>query len=736
MEGSHTHTLASKTCITSAYTTVTGCSVIKSVTTVTTTRTSSTREGHPTCGPELCGSNACLAKKQNLTQLPPRDIERRGNPDEGLWPDPEEYPQGYIDFMPAQILDIRSPRNAGPDDYSPKLVRNVPIDAPEEEQYAVTHNWITFKHKVEALAVEGLAGCLSIVIISSRGAWASHFYENTLADEELFDEAMEEWRSGRDEDDPMFEFAPYGLDQLKNNPDLGDLGIMFGDDRDPDENLDVLAFVIAPRPRPSYWDANGNLIPDALLQHPAINLNTFAYPQRNRRIATELLSIFGRGRINMLLPNYAPITLIYSEWDAWRKGYVPSDEYNSLLKDTECKSHRGKVLIQYQPAKTCSDVARWRLFVDNFGLYSERSWPARSDQVFRPPTTAEPEEQAPVRRQACPRPIKNETVSANPKKPASPQSSPSVGHESLAATNIQVGAGSGTKVLPTTFLFPNGTMNPNTSTNMTTGTATSAGSGAPLLPTTLLTPNRTMKPTLSTMMTTDMTTKVTTMTSSIGNSSTTALSSSSLFSSSSLTSPTTVPIFTTIWLDPRPTVTLEPIEIITAIPNPHDTISWKKTTLPDLPSTTSEPAPPPMTSTKAPPPLPPQPSVAVNIYYKETIGAGMEAIGMGEMWVMFPTKLDRVLNLCEADMVGWKPTFFNTRTWPPSFSAKKDIHGRQDCKYIGNGDGEKTFGRFTCKGVPEFDCIKDRQFGQAIDCEKELDQITFKPRVRCLFPAN
>ncbi|WYZ36009.1 hypothetical protein EsH8_X_000656 [Colletotrichum jinshuiense] len=228
------------------------------------------------------------------------------------------------------------------DDYSPKLVRNVPIDAPEEEQYAVTHNWITFKHKVEALAVEGLAGCLSIVIISSRGAWASHFYENTLADEELFDEAMEEWRSGRDEDDPMFEFAPYGLDQLKNNPDLGDLGIMFGDDRDPDENLDVLAFVIAPRPRPSYWDANGNLIPDALLQHPAINLNTFAYPQRNRRIATELLSIFGRGRINMLLPNYAPITLIYSEWDAWRKGYVPSDEYNSLLKDTECKSHRGK----------------------------------------------------------------------------------------------------------------------------------------------------------------------------------------------------------------------------------------------------------------------------------------------------------------------------------------------------------------------------------------------------------
>lgn len=78
--------------MTSAYTTVTGCSATPAATTVTTTSTTTLSYTEPSCEPETCGTEACSARiKAALAKPPSKGLDRRGIPAYGDWPDPSDY---------------------------------------------------------------------------------------------------------------------------------------------------------------------------------------------------------------------------------------------------------------------------------------------------------------------------------------------------------------------------------------------------------------------------------------------------------------------------------------------------------------------------------------------------------------------------------------------------------------------------------------------------------------------
>ncbi|KAF6809736.1 hypothetical protein CMUS01_13626 [Colletotrichum musicola] len=108
---------------------------------------------------------------------------------------------------------------------------------------------------------------------------------------------------------------------------------------------------------------------------------------------------------------------------------------------------------------------------------------------------------------------------------------------------------------------------------------------------------------------------------------------------------------------------------------------------------------------------------------------------------MLPRKLDNMYHIvCRVTPVSSvlatvkEPTRSPRR--PPSFSAVADIWGRNNCKYT-SGKAEGDPGKFSCDGVPEFDCFADPQEGEGINCSTEPGHDRYYiPRVRCEFPAG
>lgn len=104
---------------------------------------------------------------------------------------------------------------------------------------------------------------------------------------------------------------------------------------------------------------------------------------------------------------------------------------------------------------------------------------------------------------------------------------------------------------------------------------------------------------------------------------------------------------------------------------------------------------------------------------------------------MFARKLypDTKFEICKERAVGHKmPDFFEDRFWPPSFKAKEDVFGRKGCRYK-EGNGDKSFGKFSCDGADEFDCRKSPMAGESEDCN-DLAVIRFWHKVECLFPVE
>ncbi|KAF4426794.1 hypothetical protein CGCF413_v015324 [Colletotrichum fructicola] len=261
--GNATQTTATTTCLSSAYTTVTGCSVANSVvaTTVATTQTSSAR-ALPTCGPDSCGSCQPLhlippqeppqeSSDEPMQQSVPRPLAKRGDKAYGFWQDIHNSHSGYRQWMPAQIRQARlasqNPFPAEPGAFRPTFLKAMP----EGFDLPVSTKFVLFKDKPETLAIEGLWGCTVVLVVSNRGAWAAYFWERTMYDEQEMTRALDEWRHGTGEEEEMFQYNERGLDQLTDYERDGDVGVMFGNPADEDvDHLNIKAFIFAPRRKP------------------------------------------------------------------------------------------------------------------------------------------------------------------------------------------------------------------------------------------------------------------------------------------------------------------------------------------------------------------------------------------------------------------------------------------------------------------------------------------------------
>ncbi|KAJ0162935.1 hypothetical protein CTA2_3798 [Colletotrichum tanaceti] len=402
-------------CSTSAYTTVKECSALASAATVTTTHTA--LPSAVLCGPRSCGSGSCAVKNTKIKrsekedsaahQDQDRNLVRRGDPSLGKWPDPSEHEthQGFVVSQIDAIAEDRAKRAR----YAPKLVRFAPIDGPSA-------SWVTFKDDVEAIGLEGLFGCTSIVLVSRKGAWVGHIWQTTMDPEgeeneededgssmDPFENLLEQELPYRIPPDEEFhQFYEYGLEDMKNHPEDGDAGVMFGNDRDgADEttpgSLHMRAFIVTPRNwgyPDVYHDARGRPIPHQVLAHADFRKGTVKYPAQVGALRAAVAGVYGDD-VPVEVIDYNPTVVRPEHWAAFDQTgmlvvngeLMPIPEYHGRLSRGTV---RGKILLQYQPAATCRDEAEWRLWVEGQPVGDRTDkWTPLAGQVFSSPSGTE-----------------------------------------------------------------------------------------------------------------------------------------------------------------------------------------------------------------------------------------------------------------------------------------------------------------------------------------------------------
>ncbi|KAK2060403.1 hypothetical protein LY76DRAFT_615052 [Colletotrichum caudatum] len=224
--------------------------------------------------------------------------------------------------------------------YKPKTVNfMVPWDK-IDDHYMTTSTWVAFKDNVEAIGIRGMFGCTAVIFVSRRGAWVGHFWEsnfqsNTVSEGEFEYRIIHEPKQGYREGHWKHEFHEYGWAELGFNPGLGDPGVMFGNLEDEYYEADLRVFIVTPRPRGGYYDQNRAFLPDDVIH----DIN------RNADYAAKLLT-----KEDYLLAVENKLTRA---------------QIFHLQGDSQFREAHGKILLQYRPAKTCADLASWRLWVEN-----------------------------------------------------------------------------------------------------------------------------------------------------------------------------------------------------------------------------------------------------------------------------------------------------------------------------------------------------------------------------------
>ncbi|KAF4810553.1 hypothetical protein CGCSCA5_v010545 [Colletotrichum siamense] len=375
-------TTAQTTCLSSTYTTITGCSVTNTATTVTTTVASTQIPFYPPCSPHICGGGVCQSTPNRALS---RDMEKRGNPAQGEWVDPDDYPNGYAEFMPAQLREARSrPRGEG---FAPKLLKQGPgpargpypifNDTDEGEEAAreyyyselpVSTEFLIFEDEVQSLAIDRMVGCDAIILVSRLGAFVCHFYQGSWDSDRHMDDRMRFCYYGLPENDPMREWAQYGIDNVRDHPEEGKRGIILGDqdsDAEGDDFEDIVAFIITPRVRPNIWiiDRDGpRVIPDEEILAPDVMAGRLRYaPDRVNRVKLILTGTFLDIPIKTI--DYPPAMLPYAEWSRL-EALDDTFAFAEGLQDSIVDTPRGKILLQYKPAPSCDQEAQ--TFVGHF----------------------------------------------------------------------------------------------------------------------------------------------------------------------------------------------------------------------------------------------------------------------------------------------------------------------------------------------------------------------------------
>ncbi|KAK1961492.1 hypothetical protein LY78DRAFT_750187 [Colletotrichum sublineola] len=709
---------------------------------------------------------------------------KRGNPDLGQWPDPADYPdhQGFI----ADQIDGIARNTLGRPRYSPKLVQHF-------SGYPLSAAWVPFKSDVEALALQGLYGCTSIILVSRRGAWVSHIWETVIKNKDRlssFSSMVESYLPrGMTPSDPHHKYYEYGMAEMKDRPELGEVGVMFGDDHqdaDTPSSLNMRAFIVTPRAYMSPWiymEPDGRALPHEVINDIHQQRGTVRTPTQIERLKQEIADIYGDIPLEVLDYNaYIPKLEHTKNWDS-KKVMTDDDGTEYILRDYMAvklrTTVRGKFLLQYQPARACDQTAEWRLWFEGQPVGDRAdAWLPLPNQLFAPGGVGV----QPGRRQenVCP-------VQSAPPVPSSPTSA---GGSASSVISQPASGVSSTQASWKPPLSGNRTLSspPNVPTKSASGVGHPPGSN-PVLPTTRINTTTPWVYVSTTMSRPGLPTTLLNTTTLRVPGNTTNLSMPATIS---IPVPSTIHVSTT---SPRASITVPSPWIPTTVNNPSDTIlttvkvtnkppttqSPGLTVIPITPATTftakapsiseevaktttASSMPPPMTTTpsagkplstskeaakttSSPPSKPPgpAPSEAVAIYYVDTLMVNYNRmIEVEGAWWMFPVgvKGDQVdHDPCGKEPQGWMfletPLSLQNVPWPPSLDAEKFFFDHRYCKYkapTSEGDG---YGTLACEKVAEFACERDPRATMKLACESDpVAERMFVPRVLCRFPTT
>ncbi|KAI8241649.1 hypothetical protein K4K57_001158 [Colletotrichum sp. SAR 10_99] len=146
------------------------------------------------------------------------------------------------------------------------------------------------------------------------------------------------------------EYFEYGLDELRNNRDIGDQGVIFGDGTEADYGMPIMIYIFTPRPRPN----SGH--DDEIREDPNYLAGRLLYPERVWKLSSHMQETFAPpfAQASIELIDYVPRIPL-------RRENLPSQaQKHAWLGDNNIQSPRGKLLIQYQPAPDCAGKASWR----------------------------------------------------------------------------------------------------------------------------------------------------------------------------------------------------------------------------------------------------------------------------------------------------------------------------------------------------------------------------------------
>ncbi|KAI0812169.1 hypothetical protein GGR55DRAFT_677765 [Xylaria sp. FL0064] len=351
-------------CSTQVFSTITACSATASTFTTTTT-VGPTQTARPGCSPDKCGAS-CSAKREVLKRAVPRSTQ----PGVCQW----AGPSNYADPNNFMVGESKLCASVALGDENSKIV-SLPTTGKTSSQL------VGFFDQPVSLAVPHLVGCTSIIVVSRKGAWASHIWELPVfrpEEEENEEPGMLEYAlPGTENFSPDFPFSQqlaffqdHALDKLRNTYDPPDENHEFGlgqlqnsatpEDQswqghvfDPDSEPQVFAFIpyvtIYDESDPNYNQVNPVNLPAAWdrpgAPNPRADENGDPF---NDQIAGTLRSIFG--------DNDLPIQRVL---------YAPDVEEEDPF-DADYKTSRGRALVQYQPADigTCSSKANWRIWFE------------------------------------------------------------------------------------------------------------------------------------------------------------------------------------------------------------------------------------------------------------------------------------------------------------------------------------------------------------------------------------
>lgn len=262
-----------------------------------------------------------------------------------------------------------------------------------DELWTTTSNYIIFEDTVSSISVTGLYGCTSVIVISRRGAWVSHIWEAAFKSDDLFQEdAIGKIHKG--DGDVLH---PFGIDELRNQANVGPRGVIFGDNTNPNYDPDIHVFLMTPRERAAEYTLHDDgkslsWVEDELRERLDANADKPPlYDDRMNQIRKDLQDTLG-SNVPVQTIGYSPPVRTLAESREWMAAARRKDDaaierlemkVQNRLGDPEFKSFRGKALLQYRPASDCADKARWRLWVENRAVQGQAEWDPSSSQSFK-----------------------------------------------------------------------------------------------------------------------------------------------------------------------------------------------------------------------------------------------------------------------------------------------------------------------------------------------------------------